>query len=57
MWDVRPHPEVEAWFLDLCRVDPASADLVSEAIDLLAEHARRWDVHWWTGSRAARSIT
>ncbi|MFI2665096.1 helix-turn-helix domain-containing protein [Micromonospora carbonacea] len=32
------HPEVEAWFLLLCRSDPASADLVSEAIDLLAEH-------------------
>nr|WP_281903235.1 type II toxin-antitoxin system RelE/ParE family toxin [Micromonospora sp. AKA109] len=38
MWDGRLHPEVEAWFLDLCRVDPASADLVGEAIDLLAEH-------------------
>ncbi|MFJ8689146.1 type II toxin-antitoxin system RelE/ParE family toxin [Micromonospora wenchangensis] len=38
VWDVRLHPEVEAWFLDLCRVDPASADLVGEAIDLLAEH-------------------
>jgi hypothetical protein len=31
------HPEVEAWFLQLCRTDPASADLVAEAIDLLAE--------------------
>ncbi|NJP32741.1 type II toxin-antitoxin system RelE/ParE family toxin [Micromonospora thermarum] len=29
---------MEAWFLDLCRADPLSADLVSEAIDLLAEH-------------------
>ncbi|MGW5559090.1 type II toxin-antitoxin system RelE/ParE family toxin [Micromonospora sp. NPDC003944] len=38
MWDVRLHPEVEGWFLDLCKTDPASADLVSEAIDLLAEH-------------------
>ncbi|MEV4770891.1 type II toxin-antitoxin system RelE/ParE family toxin [Micromonospora humida] len=38
MWDVRLHPEVAAWFLDLCRVDPDSADLVGEAIDLLAEH-------------------
>ncbi|MFY1685236.1 hypothetical protein ACN265_27325 [Micromonospora sp. WMMD730] len=57
MWDVRLHPEVEAWFLDLCRVDPASADLVGEAIDLLAEHGPALGVHWWTGSRAARSIT
>ncbi|MEU8187069.1 type II toxin-antitoxin system RelE/ParE family toxin [Micromonospora sp. WMMD712] len=35
---MRLHPEVETWFLLLCRSDPASADLVSEAIDLLAEH-------------------
>jgi hypothetical protein len=38
VWEVRLHPEVEAWFLDMCRTDPASADLVAEAIDLLAEH-------------------
>jgi hypothetical protein len=38
VWEVRLHPEVEAWFLQLCRSDPASADLVAEAIDLLAEH-------------------
>jgi hypothetical protein len=37
VWEVRLHPEVEAWFLELCRTDPASADLVAEAIDLLAE--------------------
>ncbi|MGC5029560.1 type II toxin-antitoxin system RelE/ParE family toxin [Micromonospora sp. DT229] len=38
MWEVRLHPEVEAWFLDLCRTDPTTADLVSEAVDLLVEH-------------------
>ncbi|MCG5444598.1 type II toxin-antitoxin system RelE/ParE family toxin [Micromonospora sp. NIE79] len=38
MWDVKLHPEVEEWFLHLCKTDPASADLISEAIDLLAEH-------------------
>lgn len=38
MWDVKLHPEVEEWFLHLCRTDTASADLISEAIDLLAEH-------------------
>lgn len=38
MWEVRLHPEVEAWFLDLCRVDPSSADLVAEAIEVLVEH-------------------
>ncbi|MEO3775163.1 type II toxin-antitoxin system RelE/ParE family toxin [Micromonospora sp. B9E7] len=38
MWDVKLHPEVEEWFLNLCRTDTASADLISEAIDLLAEH-------------------
>lgn len=37
MWEVSLHAEVEAWFLDLCRVDPLTADLIAEAIDLLAE--------------------
>lgn len=37
MWEVRLHPEVEAWFLELCRADPTTADLVAEAIDVLAE--------------------
>lgn len=37
MWEINLHPEVEAWFLDLCLNDPVSADLVAEAIDLLAE--------------------
>lgn len=37
MWEVSLHAEVEAWFLDLCRTDPATADLVEEAIDILAE--------------------
>ncbi|MDG4829476.1 type II toxin-antitoxin system RelE/ParE family toxin [Solwaraspora sp. WMMD1047] len=32
------HPAVDAWFLDLCHNDPTSADLVGDAIDLLAEH-------------------
>ncbi|MEV6813878.1 type II toxin-antitoxin system RelE/ParE family toxin [Micromonospora sp. NPDC051296] len=38
MWEVRLHSDVEAWFLGLCRDDPTSADLVTEAIDLLMEH-------------------
>src|SRR6185369_15587555 len=37
VWEISLHPEVEAWFLDLCRTDPLSADLVAEAIDLLCE--------------------
>ena len=32
------HSEVEAWFLELCRTDADSADLVAEALDLLVEH-------------------
>jgi hypothetical protein len=38
VWEVSLHSEVEAWFIDLCRRDPISADLVAEAIDLLAEN-------------------
>ncbi|WP_391530937.1 hypothetical protein [Candidatus Frankia nodulisporulans] len=37
MWEVVLHPEVERWFLDLCRTDPVSADQVAEAIDVLTE--------------------
>jgi len=37
VWEVSLHAEVEEWFLDLCRTDPVSANLVAEAIDVLAE--------------------
>ncbi len=37
MWEVSLHAEVEAWFLEICVSDPVTADLVAEAIDLLAE--------------------
>jgi len=37
VWEVSLHPAVEAWFLKICRDDPGTADLISEAIDLLAE--------------------
>jgi hypothetical protein len=37
MWEVSLHVEVEEWFLSACRSDPITADLVAEAIDLLAE--------------------
>lgn len=37
MWEIRLHEEVEAWFLELCQTDPASADSVTTAIDILAE--------------------
>jgi hypothetical protein len=38
VWEVSLHPQVEEWFLNLCRTDSATADLVAEGIDLLAEH-------------------
>lgn len=34
-WKVELHAEVTAWFLGLVKSDPATADLVEEAIDLL----------------------
>jgi hypothetical protein len=37
VWEIQLHEEVERWFLDLCRTDPLSADLVAEAIDIPAE--------------------
>jgi hypothetical protein len=36
-WSVLLHPEVAAWFLGLCRTDPATADGVEDAIDQLAD--------------------
>lgn len=37
MWEIKLHPEVEAWYLALCVEDPESADRVAEAVDLLSE--------------------
>ena len=37
-WQVLLHPEVEAWFLGLCRNDPITADGISDAIDQLVEN-------------------
>jgi hypothetical protein len=57
VWEISLHPEVEAWFLELCRTDPVSADLVAEAIDLLAEQGPALGRRWSTGSRPAASTT
>ncbi|MEU8217523.1 hypothetical protein AB0C47_17335 [Micromonospora taraxaci] len=57
MWDVKLHPEVEEWFLDLSRTDPASADLVSEALTSSPNTGRRSGVLWSTGSRAVLFTT
>ncbi|MHB1433089.1 MAG: type II toxin-antitoxin system RelE/ParE family toxin [Streptosporangiaceae bacterium] len=35
-WDVSLHPEVEAWYLAVCKDDPQTADLIEDAIDQLA---------------------
>ncbi|WP_431922675.1 type II toxin-antitoxin system RelE/ParE family toxin [Amycolatopsis tucumanensis] len=37
-WEIELHREVDEWFVDLCRTDPLSADLVEAAIGLLACH-------------------
>jgi hypothetical protein len=38
MWEVSLHRAVETWFLDICRTDPATANRVAEAIEMLANH-------------------
>jgi len=38
VWEVSLHAEVEDWFLAICVSDPVTADLIAEAIDVLAEH-------------------
>lgn len=35
-WEISLHPEVEAWYLALCKSDPQTADLVEDAVDQLA---------------------
>lgn len=36
-WEISLHPEVESWYLAICADDPATADLIQEAIDQLAD--------------------
>ena len=36
-WEVELHEDVDRWFENLCRTDPCTANLVEQAIDLLAE--------------------
>jgi hypothetical protein len=35
-WEISLHPEVEVWYLALCKSDPETADLIEDAIDQLA---------------------
>lgn len=35
-WTIELHAEVDAWFLRMAREDPETADLVEQAIDMLA---------------------
>ena len=36
-WDVVLDEEVETWFLDLCKTDPDSGNLIAAAIDKLSD--------------------
>lgn len=36
-WEISLHPEVESWYLAICASDPATADLIKDAIDQLAD--------------------
>jgi hypothetical protein len=35
-WTVELHAEVDAWFLRLAKEDPETADLIEQAVDMLA---------------------
>ncbi|MFJ7133960.1 type II toxin-antitoxin system RelE/ParE family toxin [Streptomyces fungicidicus] len=35
-WEINLHPAVESWLLKLAEEDPAAADLIETAIDMLA---------------------
>jgi hypothetical protein len=45
-WEVSLHPEVEAWYLALCKSDPETADLIEDAIDQLARKTLRCGGRW-----------
>jgi hypothetical protein len=34
-WEIRLHPEDEAWYLAICGSDPETGDLIEDAIDQL----------------------
>lgn len=38
VWAVQLHDDVDRWFTDLCRSNPRCADLVEQAIDVLAKN-------------------
>ena len=54
-WEIRLHPEVEAWFLGLCREDPVTDDGIADAIGQLAEQGPGLGRPLATGSKAVRS--
>jgi hypothetical protein len=56
-WEVSLHPEVEAWYLGLCKSDPESADLIEDAIGQLVNEGRPCGGRWLTGSGAAATTT
>lgn len=35
-WEIRLHPEVEAWYLEICAKEPETGDLIEAAVDHLA---------------------
>jgi hypothetical protein len=35
-WEISLHEDVERWYLELCRNDPAAADGIADAVELLA---------------------
>jgi hypothetical protein len=57
--EVSLHHEVEAWYLELCKSDPETGDLIEDAIDQLAEEgpALRRPLAALTGLRAAVTST
>ena len=36
VWEVSLHQDVEEWYLSICQNDPETADLIEQAVDLLA---------------------
>jgi hypothetical protein len=57
VWEVSLHQDVEAWYLSICQNDPETADLIEQAVELLAAEARRLGGRSWTESRAASTTT
>jgi hypothetical protein len=45
-WEIKLHPEVEAWSLAICESEPETGDLIEDAIDQLVDEIALKEEGW-----------